>query len=737
MKYVLKNGIKIRDIISVKKKYRIGDNHFPYNTYCNELLNKVEDGWVLFLDDDDILIDNNSISEIIKHIDNEDTLMIWKVNSPNGIKPLNSFKKKPTLNDICSNCFLFHSKYIKYAVWDDLKAADYRVVNRLSGIIKNIIWIDKVICKITRISDGSSIDKIMPGAELLKYLDNMLLKNNLFKNMYPQKNLNYIEFKLGSKCTIKNDNEYIYSLNSFFDKIYILNLQRRTDRWDTIKYLLEEHNINNYIQWFAVDGKTKIIENYYNEYLKKPWNNYDYKYNRKAIPSSGSFAILLSMMELLKHAVENNFKNILVLQDDIIFIKDFYKKFNEKKKEIPLDWKLIYFGASQHNWGNINTGNSFYYPIGTTDGAFAVGYNSNIFNDLIERIKKLNCPFDSGPLCYIQEKYRNQSIVFRENLIIANLENSDCRNGRDQKKYAEIFKWNIKNYIKNNLKALDKKIYYKKKINTPLVSIIVTTFNSSKYLEYSIDSLINQSYSNIEIIIIDDNSSDDSKNIIKSLASIDERIKFYFNSKNYGTYISKNIGMLISKGDFITFHDSDDYSLTNRIQNQTRFLNNNLNYDACTCNFISRSKKRNFKTAEITLFFRRNLIEINGFFDSVRVGADSEFRLRLSKNNLKIYNIKKYLYSCLDRLMEGNQTSKSNSLTSSDIFGINSEMRKCYITSYNSFHTYSNRRLFIDFPQKERFFPINFENKEFLDYFCQNLNKKDMDNVLELKKKFT
>ena len=196
-----------------------------------------------------------------------------------------------------------------------------------------------------------------------------------------------------------------------------------------------------------------------------------------------------------------------------------------------------------------------------------------------------------------------------------------------------------------------------KKLDKPLVSIIMTTHNSSKYLEYSVDSLLRQNYTNIEIIIIDDFSKDNTQEIIKNLANIVKRIKYHLNSDNYGTYISKNIGILKSKGDFVTFHDSDDYSTTNRIQTQARFLNNNLNYDACTCGFISRSKKT-LISAEITLFLRKSTLKKIGFFDSVRVGADTELRRRLMKGNLKIYYIKKFMYSCFDRLMEGNHVLK-------------------------------------------------------------------------------
>ena len=91
-----------------------------------------------------------------------------------------------------------------------------------------------------------------------------------------------------------------------------------------------------------------------------------------------------------------------------------------------------------------------------------------------------------------------------------------------------------------------------------LVSIIIPVFNSEKYLERCIISVLNQSYKNIQIIIINDGSSDSSIEIIKKYATLDKRIE-YIDKINEGISKTRNCGLKIAKGDFVTFVDSDDY----------------------------------------------------------------------------------------------------------------------------------------------------------------------------------
>ncbi|AEF86394.1 glycosyltransferase, group 2 family [Treponema primitia ZAS-2] len=90
-------------------------------------------------------------------------------------------------------------------------------------------------------------------------------------------------------------------------------------------------------------------------------------------------------------------------------------------------------------------------------------------------------------------------------------------------------------------------------------SIIIPVYNTAKYLHRCINSCINQTYNNIEIICIDDYSNDNSKEILKQFQKNDTRIKCFFHSKNKSQFIARRTGIENSIGDYILFLDSDDY----------------------------------------------------------------------------------------------------------------------------------------------------------------------------------
>ena len=91
-----------------------------------------------------------------------------------------------------------------------------------------------------------------------------------------------------------------------------------------------------------------------------------------------------------------------------------------------------------------------------------------------------------------------------------------------------------------------------------LISVIVPVYNIEKYLRRSINSIINQTYSNLEIILVDDGSTDESGKICDEYANIDSRIKV-IHKKNGGQASAINLGLDIAKGDYIGFSDRDDY----------------------------------------------------------------------------------------------------------------------------------------------------------------------------------
>jgi glycosyltransferase involved in cell wall biosynthesis len=101
------------------------------------------------------------------------------------------------------------------------------------------------------------------------------------------------------------------------------------------------------------------------------------------------------------------------------------------------------------------------------------------------------------------------------------------------------------------------------------VSIVTPNYNGVKYIEYSIQSVINQTYTNWELIIVDDCSTDDSINIIKEYIKKDKRIKLFQMPQNIGLpAVPRNFGIEKATGDFIAFLDSDDVWLSNKLQEQ-------------------------------------------------------------------------------------------------------------------------------------------------------------------------
>lgn len=103
-----------------------------------------------------------------------------------------------------------------------------------------------------------------------------------------------------------------------------------------------------------------------------------------------------------------------------------------------------------------------------------------------------------------------------------------------------------------------------------LVSIVMPSFNTAEYIKESIDSVLNQTYENFELIVVDDNSTDDSIDVVKSYD--DTRIKLIINNENKGAAFSRNKALLESKGEWIAFLDSDDIWESTKLEKQIMFM---------------------------------------------------------------------------------------------------------------------------------------------------------------------
>lgn len=144
------------------------------------------------------------------------------------------------------------------------------------------------------------------------------------------------------------------------------------------------------------------------------------------------------------------------------------------------------------------------------------------------------------------------------------------------------------------------------------ISILMTCFNASKYILFSIESIIKQKYKNWELIIIDDHSSDNSTDMIKRFNS--KKIKLYKLSKHIGRTASLNYGLKKIKSNYIAILDADDLAFKNRLSEQIDFLDKNKHIDlvgawASTINEKGKTiydhvLKPNFTNLESNMMFR-------------------------------------------------------------------------------------------------------------------------------------
>jgi glycosyltransferase involved in cell wall biosynthesis len=109
-----------------------------------------------------------------------------------------------------------------------------------------------------------------------------------------------------------------------------------------------------------------------------------------------------------------------------------------------------------------------------------------------------------------------------------------------------------------------------KLINNPLVSVVINCYNGEKYLRQSIESVLDQSYQNFELIFWDNQSTDQSKNIIQSYQ--DKRIKYFYSQNHTTLYEARNLALQKCNGQFVCFLDVDDWYESSKIEDQIIFF---------------------------------------------------------------------------------------------------------------------------------------------------------------------
>lgn len=225
----------------------------------------------------------------------------------------------------------------------------------------------------------------------------------------------------------------------------------------------------------------------------------------------------------------------------------------------------------------------------------------------------------------------------------------------------------------------------------PLVTVYIPTFNRLELLQRAVESVRNQTYQNLEIIIVDDCSTDGTQDYLVQLSKEDSRIRYFFKEKNSGACVSRNIAIENANGEFITGLDDDDYYEKNRI---LRFIEhwNDENIFLYTSYCIKR-KNKTYKQG--TFFVKKNinlrdllthnyvgnqifcktstLIEVNGFDQNLRMWQDYDCWFRILKQTKKTAKMIPFYNYVIDMNHEYNRISdaKINKIRDTYIYFIN------------------------------------------------------------------
>lgn len=185
-----------------------------------------------------------------------------------------------------------------------------------------------------------------------------------------------------------------------------------------------------------------------------------------------------------------------------------------------------------------------------------------------------------------------------------------------------------------------------------MVSVVIPTYNRASTIKVAVLSVLNQSYSDLEVIVVDDGSIDNTNTIVNSIN--DSRIHYYY-QQNTGACAARNLGVDKANGDYIAFHDSDDLWLPNKLQKQMEcLLREHADVVFCKMSYKKDEEKIEFLPNNImegfvplnadlfgigtqTLLGKREVFVNNHFDIQMPRLQDFELILRLLNNNYKIY----------------------------------------------------------------------------------------------------
>jgi hypothetical protein len=182
---------------------------------------------------------------------------------------------------------------------------------------------------------------------------------------------------------------------------------------------------------------------------------------------------------------------------------------------------------------------------------------------------------------------------------------------------------------------------YGRQIRCLKVSVLVPARNSERTLETALESLRYQTWSNIEVIVVDDASTDNTGCIAQTYTILDPRFQLIRRETSQGAYVARNTALATSSGDFVTVHDSDDWSHPQKIELQVLALVGEPSIQGCVTHWARMTPDLKPLPGRLqsclvhrnisSLMFRRSVFHKLGYWDRVLVSADTEYLYRIER----------------------------------------------------------------------------------------------------------
>jgi len=254
----------------------------------------------------------------------------------------------------------------------------------------------------------------------------------------------------------------------------------------------------------------------------------------------------------------------------------------------------------------------------------------------------------------------------------------------------------------------------------PLVTIVMPAFNSADTIVKALRSLLAQDYANIEILVVDDSSDDNTPELVAGVAKFDDRVHIIRMHRNMGPYWAKNFATSYARGEFITFHDADDWSHPHRISKQVEAFSQEQSRRLVTVSFnridpegkvvLNRGKEKRLCLATM-MFMTEDFVNIFGSFDAVRFGADYELYCRAKKlfERDAIYNVADVMYFALSvpSSLSSRHEVRLNVQDDANEGTFLSSERKQYVEQFESWQSANREDLRIPFPLTRRRFEVD------------------------------